>query len=171
MIWFSCLAFIIICILLVLLAYTDHKSYILPNRYNALLALFFVILHGAAYFAFISPIDMILGCVLAGGLLLIIRHIANKATGADALGLGDVKLMMAAGLGLGIPDIFLALSLGSVFGMIHGVILREMAIKKNPKKAPKLSQINVPAGVGLCIGIFCVMLYRYHALFLMIGAE
>ena len=167
MIWATYIAFVIICLLLAILAYTDHKSYILPNRYNALLAVFFVIFHGGMAFAVITPLNMILGCVLTGSLLLAIRHVANKMTGADALGLGDVKLMMAAGLGLGLPHVFLALSRGSIFGLIHGVILREMAIKQNPKKAPKLSQINIPAGVGLCIGIFCVMVYRYYPIFFM----
>jgi len=166
MIWASYIAFVIICLLLAMLAYTDHKSYILPNRYNALLAVFFIIFHGGLNFEFITPINMALACIFTGSLLLAIRHVANKMTGADALGLGDVKLMMAAGLGLGVPHIFLALSLGSIFGLIHGVILREVAIKKNPKKAPRLSQINVPAGVGLCLGVFCVMVYHYYPIFL-----
>ena len=154
------LSFIAAIILLIILAVIDFRVYLLPNKYNLALFLSFLVFHTSTYWQIISPSQSLLGLLGGGGLLFVIRAIANKIIGDDALGLGDVKLVMAAGAGLGIPAIFLALSLGAFIGLIHGALMRFILLKKTGK-APNLGQINVPAGVGLAIGIIIVMFYEF----------
>jgi len=91
---------------------------------------------------------------------LVIRAFANRFYHADALGLGDVKLMAAAGLGLGFPNIFMALSLGSFVGVLHGACMAFLE-KKNTGHNMSLSRVNVPAGLGLTVGIALVMVYQF----------
>jgi len=140
--------------ILAALAYRDFKDYILPNVLNAALALSFCAFHILTNWVYVAPLQALLGALAGGGLLLGIRLAANRYYKTDALGLGDVKLATAAGLGLGLPDIFMALAIGSFLGVIHGLCLKS-------KRDISLARVHVPAGVGLCLGIAAVMLYRF----------
>lgn len=145
--------------LLAALAVYDCKHYILPNAMNAALAGLFVLFHFATRWDLVSPEAAALGAVAGGGLLLLIRAVAQKFYGEDALGLGDVKLMTAAGAGLGFPDILLALSVGAGLGLLHGLVMG--LVKRRKGEKVDLGRVNVPAGLGLCGGIAIVMLMRF----------
>jgi len=155
------LSFIACCALLGALAWTDHKLYILPNTYNLALFICFVIFHFSTRWAYVSPIDAVIGALVGGGFLLSIRYVANKIMKADTVGLGDVKLLIACGFGLGMPDILLIISIGSFFGIGHGFILQQVARKKTGV-TPSIMTINVPAGVGLCLAAFLMLFYKYQ---------
>lgn len=142
--------------LLTALAVYDYRHYILPDKLNAGLALVFLLCHFSTQWSVVRMEDAFLGAVAGGGLLLLIRTAANHFYNEDALGLGDVKLMAAAGLGLGFPDVMLALSIGAALGLVHGCIMGWQQ-KKSGKKI-NFEKINVPAGPGLCIGIALVMM-------------
>ena len=146
--------------ILVALAYRDIKEYILPNYLNAALALALLSFHISTHWQFVTPAEALLGGLTGGGLLLLIRTIANKFYKTDSLGLGDVKLMTAAGLGLGHPDVLMALIIGAFAGLLHGVYI---GLTHKKKKNGKLSfaKINVPAGFGLTIGIALMIFYRF----------
>ena len=151
----SLFSYIAIIALLGALAYRDHKEYILPDKLNAALALSFAGFHIAQHWMWFSPALSLLGAGAGGGFLLLIRAAANRFYKDDALGLGDVKLMAAAGIGLGYPGIFLALSLGAFFGLLHGLGIAYFY------KIKKVGEVNVPAGVGLCLGILLVMFWQF----------
>ena len=146
--------------LLAALAYRDMKEYILPDLLNAALALTFVSFHIFQRWEFLSPIDSIVGAAMGGGLLLLIRAVAAKFYNADSLGLGDIKLMTAAGLGLGHPDVLMALTLGAFAGLLHGLFMA-YADKKTGKEKIPLAEVNVPAGVGLAFGIAVMTVYKF----------
>lgn len=148
---------------LVALAVTDVRHYILPDRLNALLAVLFVVFHMSTRWEFLTIQDAVMGAVMGGGFLLIIRAAAHRFYDEDALGLGDVKLMAAAGLGLGLPGVLLALSLGAGLGVLHGVAL--YLRQKRRGGDASFARVNVPAGLGLCIGIAIVMLISFHTVF------
>ncbi len=156
----SFISYVLSFLLLVTLAKNDLKNYILPNLLNAALALSFCAFHISTHWQFISPLDAIYGALVGGGLLLLIRLAANQYYKDDALGLGDVKLMAAAGLGLGFPNILLVLSLGATFGALHGVLIGLQEKRKG--HAIPFDKINVPAGVGLCLGIAIIALYQFR---------
>ncbi|MBU6474879.1 MAG: prepilin peptidase [Alphaproteobacteria bacterium] len=155
----SMFSYFLIFALLAALAWRDLKEYILPDPLNTALALSFMAFHIATHWRFVSPAQAATGALAGGGLLLVIRAFANKFYNADSLGLGDVKLMAAAGLGLGVPDIFMALSLGAFVALLHGVVMALGKRKCNHKV--KLGQINVPAGLGLAAGIAIVAAHRF----------
>lgn len=143
--------------ILAALAYRDIKEYILPDHLNAALALSFMSFHISTSWHVITPAEALLGSIMGGGLLLLIRAIANKFYDEDSLGLGDVKLMAAAGLGLGHPDVLMALTVGAFVGVLHGLCMG-YAGRKVTKGKLSLGRINVPAGVGLASGIAVMMI-------------
>ena len=53
------------------------------------------------------------------------------------------ELISAAGFLLGIPNIFMAISLGAFLGIMHGIY----SARKNKTE---LAETQIPAGVGLC---------------------
>ena len=161
----SIFSYLIIFALLLALAYRDIKEYILPDYLNAALALSFIAFHISTNWQMITPAEAFWGALMGGGLLLLIRTIANKFYQSDSLGLGDVKLMTAAGLGLGQPRILIALILGAFAGLLHGLCLAYFG-KKTRQSKVSLSQVNVPAGPGLTIGIALVMLYQFGFMWL-----
>ncbi len=156
----SIFSYFLILAILLALAYRDVKEYILPDYLNAALALSFMSFHISTHWQMFLPVNAVGGALMGGGLLLFIRTIANKFYDADSLGLGDVKLMAAAGLGLGFPDILMALSLGAFAGLLHGLFMA-WAAKKTTKGKISLGLINVPAGLGLTMGIAVMMIYRF----------
>lgn len=156
----SIFSYLLIFAILMALAYRDAKEYILPDYLNAALAITFTSFHIMTGWQIITPVDALLGSLMGGGLLLLIRTLADKFYRADSLGLGDVKLMAAAGLGLGHPGVLMALVVGATAGLLHGLGMA-CADKKKHQRNIQLDQVNVPAGVGLAIGIAVVMLYQF----------
>src|ERR1035437_9433990 len=141
----SIFSYLLIFALLLALAYRDLKEYILPDYLNAALALSFIAFHISIHWQLITPFESIGGGLVGGLFLLLIRTAANKYYREDSLGLGDVKLMTAAGLGLGYPGIFMALSLGAFAGLLHGLCMVLYGRIKNNHKMI-LAHVNVPAG-------------------------
>ncbi len=141
--------------------YRDLKEYILPDYLNAALAISFIGFHISIHWQLITPLQAIEGGLAGGALLLLIRTIANKFYHEDALGLGDVKLMTAAGFGLGFPNIFMALSLGAFAGLLHGLCMALVEKKKNSSHKINLGHVNVPAGLGLTVGIALIMVHQF----------
>lgn len=157
---FSVLCYFGIFAFLAALAYRDVREYILPDILNFFLAITFILFHLLQNWELLSWHKSILGGVGGGGLLLLVRFIANKYYHQDALGLGDVKLVAAGGLGLGLPGIMLAICIGSVLGLIHGLILG-LVQKKRTCEQVDFTKINVPAGLGLAAGIGIVTLAQF----------
>ena len=156
----SVFSYFIIFSLLLALAYRDLKEYILPDTLNTTLALSFIAFHISTHWQLLTPINALLGGMIGGGMLFLIRAVANKFYNSDSVGLGDVKFMTAAGLGLGHPNVLLALSLGAFFGLLHGLCM-VVSDKKINKKNASIAQVNVPAGLGFAIGVALVMLHQF----------
>jgi len=84
--------------------------------------------------------------------LFFIRRIAMPYYGEEALGLGDIKLMAAAGVWLGPYYILLALACGALAGIFHGLWLAVMRFVKTREKV-NFSRLSLPAGPGFITGI------------------
>lgn len=162
--------FTIVCIFaatltLIKLAIIDFKTFLLPNKYVGVFFILGIIFHGfATDFHFVRPLDALAGCIAGGGLLLLVRYFANKHYKRDTLGLGDVKLMGAAGIWLGLSDIFLAISLGAFFGLLHGIIYKVYMQRKSGEKV-SLKGMIIPAGPGFIMGILVVGAFKFYTLF------
>jgi leader peptidase (prepilin peptidase)/N-methyltransferase len=104
--------------LLIALAVTDAETFRLPNplTYGGL-----VIALGLSLVAPPGIMDSVLGALLGGGVLLAIRWAWLRATGTDAMGLGDVKMLAMIGAFLGWPQVFVVLLLSTVVGAAVGI--------------------------------------------------
>ena len=147
--------------LLVLLAVIDFRTFLLPNIYVAPFAILGVVFHISTDFYYLSLAQMIIGGVAGYGLLYIIRAAGNKYYGQDSLGLGDVKLLGASGLWLGLDGVLFAMTLGAMAGLIHGLIFA--IYKKFKTKEPfSFARLTIPAGPGFVIGILLVGAWMYQ---------
>ena len=147
--------------LLILLAIIDFKTYLLPNIYVAPFAILGVIFHFLTDFYYLSPKEMLIGGFAGYGLLWCIRWAGNKYYGQDSLGLGDVKLLGASGLWLGLDGVLFAMTLGAFAGLIHGIIFA-FHIKIKTKQPFSLTRLTIPAGPGFVVGILVIGGWMYQ---------
>jgi leader peptidase (prepilin peptidase)/N-methyltransferase len=133
--------------LLVVLAATDLETFRLPNPLTmggTAVGLMF------ALFTAPGIIDAVIGAVLGAGILLLIRWGWLRATGKDAMGLGDVKMLAMIGAFLGWQQVFVVLLLSTLAGALVGVGLT-MAGRGSMSS-------TLPFGVFLAIAAFVASL-------------
>ena len=137
---------------LIVLSIIDLRIRLLPDKYVAGLAASGVIFHIATEWSFLSTSNMMVGLIIGGGSLYSIRFVSNLIHDKDTLGLGDVKLMAAGGLWLGGHSILVALTIGALAGIVHGLGLA-FWIRKKSGTMPALSTLSLPAGPGFIVGL------------------
>lgn len=160
---------------LVSLVFIDAEHMILPDVINfPLLAvalavrIVYPLIFGNAYFSDLNYAPLtslgglplwatslagaLLGALVGGGFLWGIGEVWKRLRGVDAMGLGDVKMMLAVGALLGWRLTFLTLFVGAFAGALIGiaVVLRD----KN-----KDMQAQIPFGIFLGIGSFVSFLF------------
>jgi leader peptidase (prepilin peptidase) / N-methyltransferase len=156
---FLCLAGALI--LLVALSAVDLREGLLPNELVLSFLGLGIIFHLTTLFAFLSTTEMITGCVMGFAVLYIIRYAAHKFYAQDALGLGDVKLLAAAGVWLGPYYILLAMTMGALAGIVHGLSVAVMQWQKTGS-FPAFSTLALPAGPGFAVGIALAGIYTFR---------
>jgi len=169
-IFFTITCLFIAIFFLALLWLIDLKVRLLPNKYVAGFFLCGVVFHFLTSFYFCSPSQATLGMLGGGGLLFTIRAVSNHIYGFDTLGLGDVKLMAAAGFWLGAEHIFLSISVGAFAGLIHGFVYGYIANKKNADNV-KFSTLSIPAGPGFIVGIIVIGIFKFYTLPLLLTGQ
>ncbi len=159
--FFSLLAAII---LLGMLAVIDFKTMFLPNKYVFPFAGLAIVFHASLQFSVLDPLNIILGGIFGYGILWVIRYCGNRYYKMESLGLGDVKLLGAAGLWLGLSHVTFAMTLGAIAGLIHGLIVAYIHSKKTG--VFNIHRLKIPAGPGFIIGIVLVMSTQTFPVFL-----
>lgn len=148
--------------LLIALSAIDLKHWILPDELNFAFGVTGILFHFATGYLFLDLKFMLLGGAVGAGMLYIIRFFSNRHYGRDTLGLGDVKLMGAAGLWLGLDGVLQAVTLGALAGLLHGIAYAAYLSVK--EKAPfSITNLSIPAGPGFAIGTLAVGAYMFHA--------
>lgn len=151
-------------VLLVVLSVIDLKIRLLPNVYVLAFAVCGALFHGLTFARYLTPEDILLGAALGFGSLYLIRKIANHYYQTDTLGLGDVKLMGAAGLWLGTQGILFALTAGAFAGLLHGLAYGLYLAWRD--KAPlNLHRLSIPAGPGFAVGILLSAALLFQSFF------
>lgn len=166
-----CLAIAII--LLITLTIVDFKTFLLPNIYVFPFAALGIIFHWSQNFEILELSQILIGGLIGYGILFVIRFLGNKYYGQDSLGLGDVKLLGASGLWLGLEGVLIAMTVGAFLGLIHGLIYAVVVAAKNNTKIA-LKRLKIPAGPGFIGGILIAFFWLFHGdilrLFYQIGA-
>lgn len=157
--WIALLCLIGALMLLTALAYVDLKTRLLPNEMVAGFATLGLVFHLTTLAAFVPVKEIAIGAFVGFAALYLIRMVGNKFYGMDALGLGDCKLMGAAGLWLG-DAIMLAMALGAGAALIHGLGDSFLRSRKTGQKTD-LSRLQIPAGPGFVVGIIFAAIYQF----------
>lgn len=139
-------------LILLRLGIVDLRVRLLPDLWVGGFALLGLVFHTLNSFMLLSPLALALGMGLGGGFLYVIRSVANRIYQQDTLGLGDVKLLGAAGLWLGPHYILLAITLGAFAGLMHGLGLAALH-RLRTRQWPAMSHFALPAGPGFITGI------------------
>lgn len=139
-------------VMLILLAAIDLKEGLLPNELVLGFLCLGVIFHLCSIFTYLTMTDMGLGGVVGLSSFYLLRYVSNRIYKTDTLGLGDVKLMGAAGVWLGPYYILIAMIFGALAGIIHGLGFAT-AIWIKTKSWPNFSLLSLPAGPGFAVGI------------------
>jgi leader peptidase (prepilin peptidase)/N-methyltransferase len=150
--WIAIISLISALGVLTALSWIDLREGILPNKLVLSFFILGLIFQACSFFQFVSLPHIILGCLIGGGFLYAVRLAAERFYGEDALGLGDVKLLAAAGAWLGPYYILIAITLGACAGLLHGLGLALYMFKQN-KIWPEMQKLSLPAGPGFAIGI------------------
>ena len=139
-------------VLLIALSAIDLKHMILPDELNLALAIAGIVFHLSTGYYFLNAGGMLAGAVAGAGLLYVIRFFANRHYGRDALGLGDVKLLGAGGVWLGLEGVLQAVTIGAAAGLVHGLAYAAFLSARN--KTPfTIRDLVIPAGPGFAVGI------------------
>lgn len=147
-------------ILLGILSVIDLKTRLLPNEYVLCFAILGLIFHFTTNNNFLPWRDVMLGCFAGFASLYILRTIANQLCGFDTLGLGDVKLIGAAGLWLGPENVMLAMGAGACVSLLHGFFVAKIQARKTGQSV-NLAQMHLPAGPGFACGIILAGIYMF----------
>ena len=125
---------------LLVLSVIDARTKEIPNGINIFIAVIGLIRAVVTIIPIIksggSVLDVVLGPVVVSGVLLLILVIS----GGGAIGGGDVKLMAAAGLFLGLKCTLLALVIGCIAGsIIHVALMKIRHLGRELAMGPYLS--------------------------------
>lgn len=95
--------------------------------------------------------DALVGFAVGGGVIWGIRALGSWVYGQEAMGFGDVKLMMYLGAFLGAGNALLCIFIAAFFGSIVGLSLKYTG---NIEKYGK-----IPFGPYLALGAYCCLLF------------
>ncbi len=112
---------------------------------------FLSIMHGWPAWA-VSLVGALLGALIGGGSLWLVGAIWKALRGVDAMGLGDVKLLLGIGALLGWRLTLLTIFVGAFTGAVAGAIV---VLRSKDKDF----QAQIPFGIFLGIGAMVAMLF------------
>ena len=122
--WLTVFLYCILFSMLLTLSVIDWRTFTIPNGINLVILILGVIR------VITDPgnrLDYLIGMVAVGGVFLLL----NLLTRGQGLGMGDVKLVGAAGLLLGLPKMILAILIGSISGaVIHSIRMKHGADRR-----------------------------------------
>jgi len=98
----------------------------------------------------VSLVGALLGALAGGGVLWLIGFVWKRLRGVEAMGLGDVKMMLMVGAFLGWRLTLLTLFLGVISGSVTGVLLM---LKRRERNLQMLLPFGIFLGIGAVISL------------------
>lgn len=123
----------------------DWKSRIIPDVW--LIPFLLLGLIAAVFFPFGPGIHDRIIAAICGYLLGTVMNLAFRRRSPDAIGMGDIKLLMAGGIWLGITGLSLAMIISCLAGVVWG-------IRKKQKFVPFAPFFFIGFGLSLCLTYF-----------------
>ncbi|MCQ2466355.1 MAG: A24 family peptidase [Clostridia bacterium] len=134
--------------ILFLVLISDRLNRIIPDQFWVMiLVLGFVLLlsdylEGTIWFSSNAPwyaplVNRIGGAVIGGGLLWLIGFIAETFTGRDAMGQGDMKLLLGCGMATGIYGLVVTFYVSVIVGVLFAIpllIKKQIRLKKEEEE-------------------------------------
>ena len=122
--WLTVGLYCVLFSMLLVLSVIDWRTFTIPNGINLVILILGIVRVITDRGNFLN---YLIGMIAVGGVFLLL-HILTRGQG---LGMGDVKLVGAAGLLLGLPQMILGITLGSLAGaVIHSVRMKHGADRK-----------------------------------------
>jgi leader peptidase (prepilin peptidase) / N-methyltransferase len=158
--WFAlaCLAGAVA--LLYALSVRDLKTRLLPDEMVLGFATLGFVFHLTTLAQFVSIPNIALGGIAGFSILYVMRFAANRFFGEYTLGLGDVKLMGAAGIWLGPDALMLAMAAGASIALLHGIVYGVWSARRTGARVD-FSNFKVPAGPGFAAGIIIAGILQF----------
>ena len=116
------------CSVLLCMFFTDLETRIVPDSLQIALLMLGV---AAIFFDRVAWYDHLIGAAAFGLLFWLVAFFFERVTGKEALGGGDIKLAIAAGMLLGWQKMLAAMVIATVFGSIILVLLQK--IRRNDR--------------------------------------
>lgn len=149
--------------LLIALFIIDLRHFLLLDKYVFPFGVLGAFFHTTTHFLLLSPTHMLMGALMGGGVLWVIRWGGTKYYQQEAMGLGDVKLLLAAGLWLGPEHTITAILLGAIAGLFHGLGFAGLRALKTGTFS--IDRLIIPAGPGFIVGIVTTFIWVFGPLY------
>lgn len=137
---------------LILLVISDLRRQVLPDSLNLSLGLAGLGFHWTISWTQVTWVEAATGAFFGAIILVVLRIAYLQLRGIEAVGLGDVKFMVAAGIWIGIwhvPMLLAVASLGTLLTIISFRICKFLPAR--PSQA--LRDQKVPFGPGLAVAL------------------
>lgn len=146
---------------MVAVAFIDYDHMIIPDELSiggTVAGILLALLPGG-----VSPIDAIIGALVGGAGLWLVRWVHMKISGIEGMGLGDVKLACAIGAFLGWFALPVVLFLSSMLGLLVGGTA--ILVRKKNARTP------MPFGTFLALGSIFDVLFgdKLRAMFMQLA--
>ncbi|WP_405325455.1 prepilin peptidase [Fibrobacter sp.] len=107
----------------------------------------------------VTPLQSLIGAVVAGGGLYLLGWIATKVLKKDAMGFGDVKLLAGYGALMGVTGAVETLLVAALLGIVVMVPYGMLAAKKNAQNKNSEDAGQIPFGPFLAIAAPIIYLW------------
>ena len=107
----------------------------------------------------VTPLQSLIGAVVAGGGLYLLGWIATKALKKDAMGFGDVKLLAGYGALMGVTGAVETLLVAALLGIVVMVPYGVLAAKKSAQNKNSEEAGQIPFGPFLAIAAPIIYLW------------
>lgn len=166
----TALRFAVLATILLGVAVTDAKHYVIPDGFTVT-GLLFVL--GTAVLAstlgetspFAGPIDALYGACVGAGAIAIVGWLGEVALKKEAMGFGDVTLMAVCGAALGPPlvllNVFIAAFLGATVSL---AVVAPLAWLRARARDEAFVLPQIPFGTFLAPAALVTLLYGEHLL-------
>ena len=147
-------SYCVLAVLLLLVALIDAETYTIPNIYVVGISMLFFVMvcvetiMGAPMTQVVAQVtDGLLGSLVVGGGMLLFSVVFDLVTGRMSLGGGDIKLLLAVNLFLGLQLSIANLVLSCIFALIFAAVTGK---QKKEGEDGSLQRV-IPFGPGIAL--------------------